>query len=92
MAWAEGGASEVSTEALHFFCAVQHSHSTAPLVWHAIPARTHTPAGPNSALDGDSALELTTNNYGCDEWWVLLDPATEWAISVHRTAVGMCAV
>ena len=29
------------------------------------------------ARRGDSALELTTNNYGCDEWWVLLDPATE---------------
>ena len=30
-----------------------------------------------NALDGDSALELTTHNYGRDEWWVLLDPATE---------------
>ena len=29
-----------------------------------------------SALDGDSALELTKDNYGNDEWWLLLDPVT----------------
>jgi hypothetical protein len=28
-----------------------------------------------NALDGDSALELATHNYGRDEWWLLLDPA-----------------
>jgi len=28
----------------------------------------------NNALDGDSALELSTANYGVDEWWLLLDP------------------
>ena len=28
-----------------------------------------------SALEGDSALELTTAKYGCDEWWLLLDSA-----------------
>ena len=27
-----------------------------------------------NALDGDSALELATHNYGPNEWWVLLDP------------------
>ena len=31
----------------------------------------------NNALDGDSALELATHNYGRDEWWVLLDEVTE---------------
>ena len=30
----------------------------------------------DNALDGDSALELTTHNYGRDEWWLLLDPAS----------------
>ena len=30
-----------------------------------------------NALDGDSALELATYNYGRDEWWLLLDPVTE---------------
>ena len=29
----------------------------------------------DNALDGDSALELTSANYGRDEWWLLLDPA-----------------
>ena len=29
----------------------------------------------DNALDGDSALELATHNYGRDEWWLLLDPA-----------------
>ena len=29
-----------------------------------------------NALDGDSALELTTHNYGRDEWWLLLDPVS----------------
>ena len=28
-----------------------------------------------SALEGDSALELTAAKYGCDEWWLLLDSA-----------------
>ena len=23
---------------------------------------------------GDSALELATHNYGCNEWWLLLEP------------------
>jgi hypothetical protein len=27
-----------------------------------------------NALDGDSAIELATHNYGVDEWWLLLDP------------------
>ena len=27
-----------------------------------------------NALDGNSALELATHNYGRDEWWLLLDP------------------
>lgn len=27
-----------------------------------------------NALDGNSALELATHNYGHDEWWLLLDP------------------
>ena len=26
-----------------------------------------------NALDGDSAMELSTANYGRDEWWLLLD-------------------
>ena len=30
-----------------------------------------------NALDGDSALELETHNYGRDEWWLLLDPVAE---------------
>ena len=30
----------------------------------------------DSTLDGDSALELTKNNYGKDEWWLLLTPVT----------------
>ena len=28
------------------------------------------------ALDGDSALALTKDNYGRDEWWLLLNPVT----------------
>ena len=31
----------------------------------------------SSTLDGDSALELTKDNYGKDEWWLLLDPMSE---------------
>ena len=31
----------------------------------------------DDALDGDSALELATHNYGRDEWWLLLDPVAE---------------
>ena len=33
----------------------------------------------DNALDGNSALELATHNYGRDEWWVLwlvLDPGS----------------
>ena len=31
----------------------------------------------DNALNGSSALELTTHNYGHDEWWLLLDPIAE---------------
>ena len=28
----------------------------------------------DGALNGDSAMELSTGNYGHDEWWLLLAP------------------
>ena len=28
-------------------------------------------------LDGDEARDLNTQNYGRDEWWLLLDPVVE---------------
>ena len=31
----------------------------------------------DNALNGSSAIELTTHNYGHDEWWLLLDPIAE---------------
>ena len=31
----------------------------------------------DNALDGNSAMELTKDNYGHDEWWLLLDPVAE---------------
>ena len=34
----------------------------------------HTKRETDSMLEGDEALELTAANYGCDEWWLLLDP------------------
>ena len=35
----------------------------------------------DNALDGDSAIELATHNYGRDEWWLLLDAAPAAAVS-----------
>ena len=35
----------------------------------------------DNALDGDSAIELTTHSYGRDEWWLLLDAAAAGAVS-----------
>ena len=37
----------------------------------------HTKKETGSALEGNSAIELATHNYGRDEWWLLLDPVTE---------------
>ena len=39
----------------------------------------YTKKDTGNALDGDSALELATHNYGRDEWcwWLLLDPIEE---------------
>ena len=34
----------------------------------------YTKKDTDKALDGDSAIELATHNYGRDEWWLLLDP------------------
>ena len=31
----------------------------------------------DNALDGDEGLELAAHNYGCDEWWVLLNEVTD---------------
>ena len=33
----------------------------------------HTKRETDSMLEGDEALELTAANYGCDEWWLLLE-------------------
>ena len=39
--------------------------------------RVELPTHTDNALDGNSAMELTKDNYGHDEWWLLLDPVAE---------------
>ena len=38
-----------------------------------LPCEVNAKKETDNALDGGSALELTTHNYGHDEWWLLLD-------------------
>jgi len=44
----------------------------------------------DNTLNGSSAIELTTHNYGHDEWWLLLDPIAERIGTAPCNAQHMC--